>query len=53
MSLAAALIFLLSIPLAFVWVWLGYLFWFMNSPVGFVMNRRRPTEFGGPAHSRR
>jgi uncharacterized membrane protein len=52
-SLAAALILLLSIPLAFVSVWLGYLFWFMNSPVGFVMNRRRPTEFGGPAHSRR
>jgi uncharacterized membrane protein len=53
MSLAAALIFLVSIPLAFVSVWLGYLFWFMNSPIGVLMNRRRPTEFGGPAHSRR
>jgi uncharacterized membrane protein len=52
-SLTAALVFLLSIPLAFVWIWLGYLFWFANSPIGMVMNRRRPAEFGGPVHSRR
>lgn len=53
MSLSAALVFVVSIPLAFVAIWLGYVAWFANSPIGVVMNRRRPSEFGGPTHSRR
>lgn len=53
LSLSAALVFVVSIPLAFVSVWLGFACWFANSPIGVVMNRRRPTEFGGVAHSRR
>lgn len=52
-SISAALVFVVSIPLAFVWVPLGYLAWFANSPIGVLLNRRRPAEFGGPAHKRR
>jgi hypothetical protein len=53
LSLSAALVFVVSIPLAFVSVWLGFACWFANSPIGVVMNRRRPAQFGGVAHSRR
>jgi uncharacterized membrane protein len=53
LSLAAVGLFLVSIPLAFLTVWLGYAVWFANSPIGFFMNRRRPEEFGGPAQLRR
>lgn len=53
LSISAALVFLVSIPFAFVSVWFGYLVWFVNSPIGFVMNRRRPVEFGGPGYHRR
>jgi uncharacterized membrane protein len=53
-SLSAVVIFVVSIPLAFLSLWLGFLLWFANGPVGIVMDRRRPAEFGGPSrHSRR
>ena len=47
-SLSPVAIFLLSIPLALISVWVSILFWFVNSPVGILLNRRRPPEFGGP-----
>jgi hypothetical protein len=40
-------IFLLSIPLAL--VWLSIAFWLLNTPVGILLNRHRPPQFGGPA----
>jgi uncharacterized membrane protein len=53
-SMSAVVIFLVSIPLAFLSLWLGFALWFANGPVGIVMNRTRPPEFGGPnRHSRR
>jgi uncharacterized membrane protein len=53
-SLTPVAVFLVSIPIAFVSVWLGIAFWFANAPVGLALNRRRPAEFGGPVdHSRR
>jgi uncharacterized membrane protein len=47
-SLSAVLIFLISIPFAFLSPWIGFALWFLNGPVGFVLDRRRPPEFGGP-----
>lgn len=47
-SLSAVAVFLLSIPLALVSVWLSIAFWFINAPLGVLLNRRRPPEFGGP-----
>jgi uncharacterized membrane protein len=47
-STSAVVFFVLSIPLAFVSLWLGFALWFANAPTGLIMNRRRPPEFGGP-----
>ena len=52
-SLVPVGVFLLSVPLAFVSVWLAIAFWFLNAVLEFVLNRSRPDEFGGPTgHSR-
>jgi uncharacterized membrane protein len=48
-SLSPVAIFMISIPLALISVWVAILFWFINSPVGVLLNRHRPPEFGGPA----
>jgi uncharacterized membrane protein len=47
-SLTPVAIFIISIPLALISVWVAILFWFVNAPLGILMNRRRPPEFGGP-----
>jgi uncharacterized membrane protein len=52
-SFSAVLIFVISIPAAFLSLWLGFALWFANWPVGWVMDRRRPREFGGPSQPRR
>ncbi len=52
-SFSAVAAFAISIPFAFISLWLGFAIWFANWPIGIVMNRRRPLEFGGPSQSRR
>ncbi len=52
-SLTPVGVFLLSIPLGFVSVWLGIAFWAVNIPVGMYMNRHRPAEFEPPRQRRR
>jgi uncharacterized membrane protein len=52
-SASAVVIFLVSIPLAFISLWLGFILWFANAPVGMLMDRRRPSEFGGPGRQSR
>jgi uncharacterized membrane protein len=47
-------VFLVSIPLGFISVWLAIAFWFANVPIGIVLDRRRPEEFANPRrHPRR
>jgi uncharacterized membrane protein len=52
-SLSPVGVFLLSIPLGFISVWLGIAFWAVNIPVGMLLNRRRPAEFAPPRQRRR
>lgn len=44
-SIVPVVVFVVSIPFAFVSTWLAILVWFVNAPIGIAMNRKRPPEF--------
>ena len=50
-SLSPVVVFVVSIPLGFVSIWLAIGFWFANVPIGMWLGRRRPEEFRPPAQS--